>query len=70
MIGETMSRLRICQKEYQIEALVAKKQATMLANGRGIACDELPIFCDPDTDPFQFRKREGQSRRGPASCAK
>ena len=41
-IGEGMEWFRSRRDEYQVEALVAEKQAVVLANGRKIAYEELP----------------------------
>ena len=68
-IDSAMSWLRSRQAELAIAALVAEKQAAMLANGREIACEEIPVLCDADLDPSYWRDMVGQSRRGPASRA-
>ena len=68
-IGEAMEWLRSRRNEYQIEALVAEKQAAMLANGRESCCEGLPVFCDADCDPSFHRdmvrdRGTGRSRAG------
>lgn len=64
-----MSWLRSREAELAIAALVAEKLSTMLANGREIAVEELPVFCDPDRDPSYWRdmvidRGRGRSRAG------
>ncbi len=68
-IDDAMSWLRSRQAELAIAALVAEKQTAMLANGREIACEELPVRCDADFDPSYWRdmvsdRGRGRSRAG------
>ena len=63
-IGDAMSWLRSRRNEYQLEALVAEKQAAMLANGRDIVVEELPILCDAECDPSYWREMVRDQGRG------
>ena len=63
-IDQAMSWLRSRQSELAIAALVAEKQAAMLANGREIVCEEISVMCDPDSDPSYWREMVSDRGRG------
>ena len=62
-VDDAMAWLRSRQCEYAIEALVAQKQAAMLANGREIVVEELPVLLDPDDDPSYWRDQVRTSQK-------
>lgn len=63
-IDDAMSWPRSRQPEYAIETLVAQKHAAMLANGREIGCEELPVLLEPDGGPMFGRDIIGRQAQG------
>ena len=52
-----MAYLRSRQTTYQLDQAADEQNAKMLANGREIACCEIPIVTDPMDDPTFWRDR-------------
>ena len=64
-IGEAMAYLRSRQTTYQLDQAADEQNARMLANGREIACTELPVCTEPEDDPTYWREMvssQSQSR--------
>lgn len=58
-----MSWLRSRQAELAIEGLVAQKHATLLANGREIVVEELPVLLEPDDDSSYWRDQVSSGQK-------
>ncbi len=63
-IGEAMAYLRSRQTTYQLDQAADEQNAKMLANGREIACTELPVTTWPEDDDTFWRDTVSSQSRG------